>query len=392
MSVTTVGACPGFTYPGTPEFLPAAGQYTLGNGLRVVLVPDRGAPVVAVAVLYDVGTRSEQAGQAGFAHLFEHLMFHGPAGAGPGEYLRRIQAVGGTANGATHADYTEFYQLLPADALEQVLLLEADRMRAPVITAENLRAEVGVIREEIRSKVDARPYGGFPGTMISGLLFDSFHNAHDGYGSAAELGTASLRDARDFFRRYYAPGNAVLAVSGDFSADRAARLVAEHFAPLPAREVPARPDFAEPPLAGDRHASRADTRAVAPALAVGWRVPDPVHDLAGYLPCVLLGKILADGRSSRLARRLVDGDQMATDVGAQLGPDGRPFATRDPSCLILTCILRPPAATASVLDAVDGELARLAGPARIRTSWPGLRPGWPPGCWPAWTGCSTGSG
>lgn len=351
---------PDTTHPWVPGFLTATVQYSLPNGLRVVLVPDRGAPVVAVAVLYDVGTRSEPFGQAGFAHLFEHLMFQGSARIPKGEYLRRIQAAGGTANGATHHDYTEYYQLLPADALEQALFMEADRMGGPAVTEENLAGEAGVIREEIRSKVDARPYGGFPGTIVSSLLFDSFHNTHDGYGSVAGLSTASVRDARCFFQKYYAPGNAVLAVSGDFEAGQAAGLVAKYFGPLPAREVEPRPSFAEPPLAGDRHTTRTDPLAPVPAFALGWRVPDPGADLAGYLPYVLLSKILADGGSSRLGRRLLAGDQVATDIGARMGPTGQPWSMRHPTCLILTCFLRPPAGLPAVRDAIDEEITRLA--------------------------------
>ena len=194
-------------------------HHTLDNGLRVVVAPDRSAPVVGVAVLYDVGIRSEPEGRTGFAHLFEHLMFQGSANLEKLEHFRYVQSSGGTFNGSTHFDYTNYFEALPSNALERGLFLEADRMLSPRITEENLANQLEVVKNEIRVNVLNRPYGGFPWIMLPGVLFDTFANSHNGYGGFEDLEGATVDDARDFFAKYYAPANAVLAVAGDLDVD-----------------------------------------------------------------------------------------------------------------------------------------------------------------------------
>ena len=336
-------------------------QYTLANGLRVVLAPDRSAPVVGVAVIYDVGIRSEPEGRTGFAHLFEHLMFQGSENLEKLAHFRYVQGSGGTFNGSTHLDYTDYYQLLPASALERALFLEADRMRRPRITEENLRNQINVVSEEIRVNVLNRPYGGFPWLKLPPVMFDTFANAHDGYGSFVDLNAATVSDAEDFFQRYYAAGNATLAVAGDFDVAEATALVARHFDDVPARPAPVRPSFAEPDLTAERRSSYVDERAPLPAFASAWRVPDPVADFAAYLPYVVLGEVLTDGDSSRLVERLVLRDQTVTGVGGYVGFMGEPFEVRDPTALLLTAHLPPGGDVDKVLRTVDEELDRLAG-------------------------------
>ncbi|MGH4002449.1 MAG: M16 family metallopeptidase, partial [Pseudonocardiaceae bacterium] len=181
---------------------------TLPNGLRVLLAPDQSAPVVAVGMHYDVGFRSEPEGRTGFAHLFEHLMFQGSESLEKLAHFRHVQASGGIFNGSTHQDYTDYFQVLPGAALERARFLEADRLRAPKLTTENLRNQVDVVKEEIRLNVINRPYGGFPWILLPPVLYDTFANAHNGYGDFSELEQASLDDAAAFFDAYYAPGNA----------------------------------------------------------------------------------------------------------------------------------------------------------------------------------------
>ena len=176
-------------------------RFTLANGLRVVLTPDRSAPVVGVAVVYDVGIRSEPEGRTGFAHLFEHLMFQGSENLEKLAHFRHVQGSGGTFNGSTHLDYTDYFETLPANALERALFLEADRMRGPRLTEENLRNQVDVVKEEIRVNVLNRPYGGFPWLRLPPVMFDTFANAHDGYGSFDDLESATVADAADFFEQ-----------------------------------------------------------------------------------------------------------------------------------------------------------------------------------------------
>src|SRR5690349_6954339 len=191
-------------------------RFTLPNGLRVVLAPDPTAPVVGVSVHYDVGFRSEPEGRTGFAHLFEHLMFQGSDNVAKVEHMQLVQAAGGVCNGHTQADITCFYEALPSAALELALWLEADRMARLSLDEENLRNQVSVVEEEIKVNVLNRPYGGFPWLRLPPVAFDTFPNAHNGYGSFADLESATVADAQVFFTRYYAAGNAVLALAGDF--------------------------------------------------------------------------------------------------------------------------------------------------------------------------------
>ncbi len=342
------------------QALRAIERFTLANGLRVVLAPDRSAPVVGVAVVYDVGMRSEPEGRTGFAHLFEHLMFQGSANLEKLAHFRHVQGSGGSFNGSTHLDFTDYYETLPSNALERALFLEADRMRGPRLTEENLRNQVDVVKEEIRVNVLNRPYGGFPWLKLPSVLFETFPNAHDGYGSFADLEAASVADAADFFERYYAAGNAVLSVVGDLDVARATELVERHFGDVPARPAPPRVDFAEPDLTGERHESYVDRLAPLPAYASAWRVPDPHGDLAGYLPFVVLAEVLTDGDASRLVRRLVLTDRLATSVGGYVSMLGEPFEVRDPSALILQAHLPPGGSVPRVLGIVAEELDRIA--------------------------------
>jgi predicted Zn-dependent peptidase len=335
-------------------------RFTLPNGLRVVLAPDRSAPVVGVAVVYDVGIRSEPEGRTGFAHLFEHLMFQGSENLEKLAHFRYVQGSGGTFNGSTHLDYTDYYEMLPSNALERALFLEADRMRGPRLTEENLRNQCDVVKEEIRVNVLNRPYGGFPWLKLPPVMFDTFPNAHDGYGSFDDLESATVADAADFFARYYAAGNAVLAVSGDLDPDRTARMVELHFADVPARPAPQRPVFAEPHLTEERRSSYTDPLAPLPAFAAAWRVPDPIGDFAAYLPYVVLAEVLTDGDASRLVQRLVLTDRSATNVAGYVSVMGEPFDVRDPTALILQAHLPPGGAVEPVLATVAEECDRLA--------------------------------
>jgi predicted Zn-dependent peptidase len=335
-------------------------RLTLANGLRVVLAPDRSAPVVGVAVVYDVGIRSEPEGRTGFAHLFEHLMFQGSENLEKLAHFRYIQGAGGNFNGSTHLDYTDYFEMLPSNALERALFLEADRMRGPRLTEENLRNQIDVVKEEIRVNVLNRPYGGFPWLKLPPVLFDTFANAHDGYGSFDDLEAATVPDAAEFFSRYYASGNAVLSVAGDFDTARAVELVERHFGDVPGRPAPVRPPFAEPDISSERRHSYTDKLAPLPAFAAAWRVPDPINDLVAYLPYVVLGEVLTDGDASRLVRRLILTDRTVTSVGGYVSFMGDAFDVRDPTALLLQAHLPPGGNVDGVLAAATEECERLA--------------------------------
>jgi predicted Zn-dependent peptidase len=338
----------------------AVERLTLENGLRIVLSPDRSAPVIGVAVVYDVGIRSEPEGRTGFAHLFEHLMFQGSENLEKLAHFRYVQASGGVFNGSTHLDYTDYYESLPSNALERALFLEADRMRSPRITPENLANQIAVVKEEIRVNVLNRPYGGFPWLKLPPVMFSSFPNAHDGYGSFVDLESATAEDAASFFRTYYAPANAVLCVAGDIEVAEATALIEKHFGGIAARPKPVRPDFSEPDLTEERRASHTDPMAPMPAVAMAWRVPDPVKEFDAYLPYVVLAEVLTDGDASRLVERLILDDGIATSVSGYLGFMGDPFDVRDPTAILLQIHFPPQVTLATVEAAVDSELARLA--------------------------------
>ncbi|WP_158885479.1 M16 family metallopeptidase [Amycolatopsis anabasis] len=334
-------------------------RYTLDNGLRVVLAPDATAPVVGVSVHYDVGFRSEPEGRTGFAHLFEHLMFQGSESLEKLAHFRHVQSSGGTFNGSTHPDYTDYFEVLPSAALERALFLEADRMRAPKLTPENLANQIDVVKEEIRLNVLNRPYGGFPWILLPPVLYSTFPNAHNGYGDFTDLEQASLDDCAAFFDTFYAPANAVLTVAGDFAIDRARELIEKHFGDVPARPAPPRRSFAEPPPAGELRGTHADPHAPLPALAVGYRMPDPINELDGYLAHLVLAGVLSDGDGSRLQQRLVHREPLVTDVGAGAGLFG-PFEARDPDTFTITAIHPAEVSADRLLTAVDEELDKLA--------------------------------
>jgi len=335
-------------------------HHRLRNGLRVVLAPDSRSPVVGVGMLYDVGFRSEPEGRTGFAHLFEHLMFQGSANLEKLAHFRIVQSSGGIFNGSTHLDYTNYFEVLPAHALERALFLEADRMRSPRINEENLQNQIDVVKEEIRVNVLNRPYGGFPWLLLPPVLYDTFPNAHNGYGGFEDLTNATVEDAAGFFDTFYAPANAVLCVAGGLRPDETLELIERHFGGLRRRKRPVRPDFAEPPLTSERRSEHPDPMAPMPALALGYRLPDPATDLQAYLANVLLAELLSDSDASRLHRSLVQSQRLVTDVSAYLGTFGDPLEERDPTRFNITAHYSDRRATEKVIAAIDAELDRLA--------------------------------
>ncbi|MBA0053548.1 insulinase family protein [Streptomyces sp. AJS327] len=337
---------------------PIPQRLTLPNGLRVVLYPISGVPAAGVSVHYDVGFRSEPEGRTGFAHLFEHLMFQGSESVDRLEHFKYVQASGGSANGSTHQDYTDYYQVVPSAALERVLFLEADRMRAPRLTEENLRTQVEVVKEEIRLNVMNKPYGGFPWTVLPGLLYSTYPNAHNGYGDFSELEQATVDECAAFFDTYYAPGNAVLTVAGDIDPERTAELVWRHFEDIPARTVPKPVALHEPPPDQELRGTHHDPHAPMPATALGYRMPDPHTDLDGYLAHMVLTSILTGSDSARLKQRLIHREALVTDISTGCGLFG-PMDARDPETFL--CVTtHQEHQTQAFLDAFDEELAALA--------------------------------
>ena len=218
----------------TQSFDVAFKEFRLNNGLRVILAEDHSAPTYSICATYNVGSRDERAGRTGFAHLFEHMLFQGSENVGKGEHFILVQNNGGTANGTTNADRTNYFETLPANQLELGIFLEADRMGALIITQANLDNQRQTVQEERRQNYDNRPYGKTYEAVIE-TAYDNFAYKHSVIGSMHDLNAATVQDAADFFRIYYAPNNAVLSLVGDFQTDVALSLVRKYFDRIPAQ-------------------------------------------------------------------------------------------------------------------------------------------------------------
>jgi len=297
-------------------------RHTLENGLRVILAPDRSAPVVALNLWYGVGSRNERPGRTGFAHLFEHMMFQGSAHVPKNLHFELVERAGGSLNASTWFDRTNYFETLPSHHLELALWLESDRMGwlLPAMTAEKLQNQQDVVRNEKRQVYDSRPYGDWDERMQA-LVFPEDHPyRHKVIGSMEDIAAASLHDVREFFETFYVPNNAVLTLAGDLEPDRALALVERHFGPIPAGAPP-------PPIPGrldpgDRIGStvREEARGAVPLprVYVGSRIP-PFTDDDFYVADVATS-VLSDGKASRMYERLVRGRRVAKDAVAYAFP------------------------------------------------------------------------
>ena len=307
----------------------------LGNGLRVVVSPDASAPIVAVAVYYEVGFRLEPRGRSGFAHLFEHLMFQGSGQLAKMELVQLVQKNGGVLNGTTRTDYTNYFEVLPKPALELALWLEADRMRGPRITQEELDNQRDVVKNEVRVNVLNRPYGGFPWIDMCERAFSNWHNAHNGYGEFEDLDAASLDDVWAFFGDFYSPRNAVLVIVGDVEVEEAFTLADRHFGSIEGAAAPQRPDLAEPRQEAEQAFTKADPLASQPALAFAYQTPQ--RDTPEFLAMAVLHQLLAGGDDSLLHRELVSRRGYCGEIDAGINFLGNMFSARTP--LLWTCSL-----------------------------------------------------
>ena len=293
-------------------------ERTLHNGLRVIASPDHGAPSVAVNLWYDVGSRDEEPGRTGFAHLFEHIMFQGSANVASGQHIGLLQAAGGSVNATTWFDRTNYFETLPTGGLDLALWLEADRMGTllEALNQESLDNQREVVKEERRQRYDNVPYGDAIELLIAQTFPADHPYGHSTIGSMDDLNAATLADAQNFFRTHYLPNNAVCSVVGDVEPEDAFERVATFFGHLPAGEKPAKPS-SEPlnPLPGD---DRTETSAVVPAEAVylSWRLP--ARGTRAYDALDLAFSILGHGQTSRLHKSLVRGLEHAEAASASM--------------------------------------------------------------------------
>jgi len=324
---------------------------TLPNGLSVVVAPQPGLPVVTVDVTYDVGSRVEPEGKTGFAHLFEHLMFEGSENVLKGEHFRLVAEAGGTMNGTTSEDRTNYYETLPAECLDLALFLEADRMRALVLTEEKLRNQREAVKEEKRLRIDNQPYA--PSfEAADALAYDAFAYRHPVIGSMEDLDRATLDDARAFYARYYAPGNALLCLVGDLDPEDAFARVLAAFGSVSRRDTPPPFHLDEPDPAGERRASVRDVHAALPALHVNLKGPSRREDDA--LALLYAEKVLGGGESGTLWRRLVKDEEKALSLSIHF--DER----RGPSLFRIFGVARPGVPHAALEAGIRDGLSRLA--------------------------------
>jgi len=288
----------------------------LPNGLRLIVAEDHLAPVAAVNVWYAVGSKHEQAGKTGFAHLFEHVMFQGSAHVGKAEHIALIQAAGGTMNGTTWLDRTNYFETVPSHQLELALWLEADRMGTllDALSQANLDNQRDVVKNEKRWSYDNRPYGSWVERTLGSLFPDGHPYQHPTIGSMEDLDAASLEDVQAFFRLHYAPNNAVLSVVGDVEPERVESWVAKYFGGIPANPAlpAALPDMSLPPVIGRE--VRAIVPDQIPLPRIYWAFRSPVFGDPRLDALDLTGQILAGGKGSRLHRRLVREARLAQDV------------------------------------------------------------------------------
>src|SRR5215510_3877102 len=330
----------------------------LPNGLRVVISENHAAPVVVVEVLYRIGFRIEPKNRTGFAHLFEHMMFQGSEHVGKFEHVRIVNENGGTLNGSTRFDHTNYFEVMPSNALEVAMYLEADRMRSLKITPETLKNQQDVVSEEVRVNVLNQPYGAFEWLGLPQKANTNWYNAHNFYGDLHDLEAATLEDVKNFFDTYYAPNNAVLVVTGDATVDEVMRLAEKHFGAIPKRTVPPRPDISEPPQTAEKSFVEKDKLARTPAVAFGYHLPE--RFTKDFYALSLLDPLLVSDESAKLYQALIKENQVASAVAGGFNYGlGNNFDYNGPMLYTFRVDYRPDLKGADILKVVDKMIAAV---------------------------------
>ena len=283
----------------------------LENGLRVIIAEDHYAPIYAIAVSYRVGSKDERQGRTGFAHLFEHMMFKGSEKVGSGEHFFLIFNYGGNMNGTTNTDRTVYFEVLPKNQLDLGLFLESDRMRSLAVTAENLENQRQTVKEERRLGVDNQPYGRTYERMGE-LAYDNFAYHHSVIGSMADLDAATVDDVKGFFKTYYAPNNAVVALVGDLDTKATLAKVRKYFGDIARQDPPKPVDLSESAMTAERRERIEDKLARAARVDISYRLP--AGGSADIDRLSVLSTILGGGESSRLYQKLVRDKQVCSMV------------------------------------------------------------------------------
>jgi zinc protease len=343
--------------PTAPEYKVAVEYYKLPNGLRVVLSPDHTSPIICVGVYYHIGFRIEPRDRTGFAHLFEHMMFQGSRNLGKMEFVKLVQQNGGILNGSTRFDFTNYFETLPANKLETALWAEADRMGGLAVNEDNLKNQQGVVGNEVKVNVLNSPYGGFPWLDMPQYANTNWYNAHNFYGDLKDIEAATLTDVQSFFKTYYAPNNAALAIVGDFDPAEAKKFVEKYFGGLKAADLPPQPDLAEPKQDKEKHATKKDALATKPALALGYHMPE--RNTPEYYAMGLIDEMLIEGDDSVLYQELVQKRGYTGKVNGGINLLGTPWNYNGPMLFITDLIHDPGTSADTIVQTIDTAIEPL---------------------------------
>jgi predicted Zn-dependent peptidase len=332
--------------------------YKLPNGLKVVLSPEHSAPLVTVAVYYNIGFRIEPKDRTGFAHLFEHLMFQGSKNLGKMEFIKLVESNGGVLNGSTRFDFTNYFAVVPAHKTETLLWAEADRMRGLDITQDNLVNQQGVVGNEVKVNVLNQPYGTFPWIDLPMAAFTNWYNSHNFYGDLKDIEAATLGDAKAFAAKYYQPENAVLVVTGDFDEKNVKGWVEKYFANIPAQKTDPQPDLTEPRQEQEKIVTRTDKLAKKPAVGFGYQMPK--RGTPEYFAMGLLDQILIQGEDSMLYQELVKNKNYTSGISGGInGYLGNMFNYNGPMLFTVDMIHDEKFTPQEILAASDAVIAQV---------------------------------
>jgi zinc protease len=325
-------------------------EFTLDNGLHVILHQDKSAPVIITSVMYHVGTKNEDPKRTGFAHFFEHLLFEGTENIGRGEWMKIVSGNGGTNNANTSVDRTYYYEVFPSNNLELAIWMEAERMLHPVINQIGVDTQKEVVKEEKRLKVDNQPYGNVI-NVVKENLFVKHPYRWDIDGKTEHIDAATLEDFKAFNKKFYVPNNAVLVVAGNFETSEATKWINKYFNPVKKAPLVEKIAIIEEPITKTIQATFEDANIQIPAIVAAYRIPSMKTRDARVLE--LISTILSDGKSSRLYKKIVDDKKMALQIGAFT------MNQEDYGMYILYGLPLGDNTNASILKEIDDEILKL---------------------------------
>ncbi len=333
--------------------------YKLDNGLKVILSQDKTSPTTIVAVYYNIGFRIEPKNRTGFAHLFEHMMFQGSKNLGKMEFVKLVQENGGILNGSTRFDFTNYFEIVPSHKLETMLWAEGDRMRGLDISQENLTNQQGVVKNEVKVNVLNQPYGGFPWLDMPQYANTNWNNAHNFYGDLKDLDSANLEDVDSFFKTFYAPNNAALAVVGDFELEETKAWIQKYFGDIPAAVLPPQPDISEPKQTEEKSYIKNDSLANKPAIALAYHMP--ARNTPEYYAMGLLDQVLLQGDNSLLAQKLEKEKGYTSKVSGGINYLGNMFNYKGPMLWMYDLTYDKETSREEILNAIDEVMKGLKG-------------------------------